>query len=393
MCSEKARIAHSVRRQQNAPVDAAPTIGAVTDTAPALTVRVEALGRTVDIEVPDDASFARLREQWSRCLVSDPGARAAAATVYYPADSASDLAEYAVASQVTLRFIEGRAGELTMLHAAGVADPGTGEVTALIAASGIGKTTAARLLCAADFGYITDETVAVSADGSVLPYPKPLSVITDGTVHKQQHGPDELGLLAAPGDPRLTRIVLLERNGEDGDLPSIKPVALLDGILALIPQLSYLTRMPTPLLSLVRLAQACGGIHRLTYLDIEQCAGELRGLTAASPIEPADVEHLGSLPNGEELLPAEVAAQCGKISRGAFLDAVRIDDELLLLVADHPIRCSGLGATVWQATPTPRTEEELVAICVELHGAHPDAAHLVRTAIEQLCAHDVLRRN
>ena len=114
-------------------------------------------------------------------------------------DTFEGLAE-AVTSEVTIAAILERAGELTMLHACGVADP-EGGVIALVAKSGTGKTTASSQL-ARTFGYITDETVAIRADGTIVPYPKPLSVkqATTGAA-KLQVGPDELGLKVAPENP------------------------------------------------------------------------------------------------------------------------------------------------------------------------------------------------
>ncbi|NYJ73484.1 hypothetical protein [Allobranchiibius huperziae] len=348
-------------------------------------VKVGAFGHTVDIEVPDQVSAGRVRDQWSRCL-ADPGAGPTLRSVEYVADLDTDFAEYSVVSGVTLRFIQLCAGQLTMLHASGVADPETGAVIALVAESGTGKTTAAQRLCAAGFAYVTDETVAVRGDSRVLPFPKPLSVIIEGEEHKHQHGPDELGLLPVAEPPllQLRRIVLLQRDGAPGAAPRVEQLPLLDGILALIPQLSYLTKMPEPLLTLTRHVQSCGGIHRLHYSEIEECADTLRALAADDPAEVAQVEHLS--PPTDEPAPGAI----GSVRRGAYADAVRIDEEILLLIEDLPIRCSGLGATVWDAAREPRTLEELVSICVELHGDHPDADALVHAAVEELCAHGVL---
>ena len=349
-------------------------------------VKVQAFGHTLAIEVPDKTSAARVRGQWARCLAHG-SARPTVDSVRYAAEFDPDFAEYTVTSSVTLRLIQVCAGKFMMLHAAGVSDPRTGAVIALVAESGTGKTTAAQRLCGAGFGYVTDETVAVRAGGQVLPFPKPLSVIIEGEDHKQQHGPDELGLLTVAEQPPLLlrRIVLLERNGSPGDQPRVEQLPLLDAILALIPQLSYLMRMPQPLLTLTRHVQACGGIHRLSYTDIEECADTLRELAGNDAAEEAEVVHLP---------PASAPArgEVGSFHRGAYVDAVRIDDEILLLVEDLPVRCSGLGATVWDATHQPRTIEELVDICVELHGAHSEADALVRAAVEELCRHGVLAR-
>lgn len=67
-------------------------------------------------------------------------------------------------------------------------------------------------------------------DGAVLPYPKPLSVIVDGTNDKHgtarqaRHG---LAQLPAPANPRLHRLVLLTRDIETR-VPILKQLATTD---------------------------------------------------------------------------------------------------------------------------------------------------------------------
>ncbi len=125
------------------------------------------------------------------------------------AASFEELAEN-VTSRVTVAAILENAGELMMLHACAVASPVTGAVVALVAKSGTGKTTAASVL-AGTYGYVSDETVAIGPDGSVVPYPKPLSVKQEPGEPKHQVGPDELGLQPAPAKPFIQSIVLLDR--------------------------------------------------------------------------------------------------------------------------------------------------------------------------------------
>ncbi len=352
------------------------------------TVRVEAFGRAVSIHLPTAEVHRRTAAQWARCLPTsrlDEPALPDLPAVEYVADADPDEAAYLVTSRVTLGFIGARAGDLIMLHAAGIADPATGDALALVAPSGTGKTTAARTLSATDFGYLSDETVAVTAARRVLPYPKPLSVVVQGRTHKRQFGPDELGLLPAPAMATLRRIVILERSGDRTDSASgrLERVPLLDGILTLIPQLSYLTRMTDPLAAIVQLVVDCGGVHRLHYAEIEGVAGTLRDLLSTPTQEPADVAHLSS---GD----GTTAPGPGTVTRAAYADAVRIDDEVLLLVGDRPVRCSGLGATVWSACDRPRTPAELLATCVAEHGDHPQAQQLVRSAVADLARHGVL---
>lgn len=110
---------------------------------------------------------ADLRERWARCLIEKVG----------EARRISDFGSpYEWTSRATVASLEARAGELLMFHAAGLS-ASDGRVVALVGPSGTGKSTAARTLCRDDFGYVTDETVAVDDAQRVLPFPKPIAVI------------------------------------------------------------------------------------------------------------------------------------------------------------------------------------------------------------------------
>ena len=92
--------------------------------------------------------------------------------------------DFLLAARRLASAIDQRAGEVIMLHAAGLALP-DGRVVAFVAPSGTGKTTLSRTLGKA-FGYVSDETVVINFDGTVTPYPKPLSVIRSGHHLKRQ---------------------------------------------------------------------------------------------------------------------------------------------------------------------------------------------------------------
>ena len=94
-----------------------------------------------------------------------------------------------------------------------------------MAASGTGKTTAARTL-GRHLGYLTDETVSVGPDLDVLPYQKPLSVVVDPDVpfRKRQHATRTSWGCAGPSLPaRLTRLVGLRRGADASGLPAGSP--------------------------------------------------------------------------------------------------------------------------------------------------------------------------
>lgn len=351
---------------------------------------------------------------WSRCL-SDPSVVAQhaltcaselpfTASVRYEsklpgagvrqlgAETFEGLAE-AVTSEVTVAAILERAGELTMLHACGVADP-SGAVVALVAKSGTGKTTASSQL-ARTFGYITDETVAIRADGSVVPYPKPLSVkqTTPGAA-KLQVGPDELGLRAAPDNPRITAIALLDRvAGGDYQLPAIEPVPLVEAVLALIPDTSSQAAVVQPLQSLCRLIDSVGGVFRVSYSEAADLKDSLAPLFMAELSNSADanrdwspamVEPEAGL--GAEPIPADW------VQRTAAVDAVEFGDDLLVLTETELTRLSGIGPIIWQTAKRPVSMDTLVGRIEGLHGLPEGYEALLDEAVDGLVSQGLLLR-
>jgi hypothetical protein len=170
---------------------------------------------------------------------------------------------------LTLRAIASRHGHLWMLHACSVADTATGAGVVLVAPSGTGKTTAAAVL-GRHFGYLTDETAGIRPDGTLVPYPKPLSVLGVGQRLKRQSSPTELGLLEAPGTPWLAAIALLDRRGGGGP-PSVERVRTAEALPALAEQTSALQLLERPLHLVAGHLGRSGGLHRITYRE----AGDL----------------------------------------------------------------------------------------------------------------------
>ncbi|SDP24802.1 hypothetical protein SAMN04487914_10690 [Arthrobacter sp. ok909] len=317
------------------------------------------------------------------------------------ADTFEDLAE-AVTSEVTVAAILERAGELTMLHACGVADP-EGAVIALVAKSGTGKTTASSQL-ARTLGYITDETVAIRTDGTVVPYPKPLSVkqATPGAA-KLQVGPDELGLRLAPDSPRIKAIALLDRiAGGDYQLPVIEPVPLVEAVLALIPDTSSQAAVVQPLQSLCRLIDSVGGVFRVSYSEAADLKDSLAPLflrecnkgsevtkawtpaLAEPETEPAAVHRARELPS--EPIPA------GWLRRCDVVDAVEIGDDLLVLTETELTRLSGIGPVIWQSAQRPVSMQTLASRIEARHGLPDGYEALLEAAVDGLVGRGLLLR-
>ena len=351
---------------------------------PPLHVRV--MGVTVAIDVPDEATSARLARQWSRALVP-AGGGPAGETVQAGSSPSEDLdaRDYRVATEVTLAGLVSTRGSRINLHAGGLAD-GVGRVLALVAASGTGKTTATRLL-AQRLGYVSDETVSLDPDGKVHPHPKPLSVLTDPARpgHKEQLSPDELGLLPTPTEATLARFVLLRRGVPEPR--GLVPVDTVDGLLELIEQSSYLGAVPDALATLVSLLGRGGGVWALEYDEIADHVEDLVGLLAAD-LPPVT----GATPATHPGADVPVVAPEGHLARAPWVDAVELGDELVVLLDGRALRLDGLMVTVWRELETPRTLDELVAVAQERHGSHPEALDLIRQAVEVMVEQALVAR-
>ncbi|MDQ0078454.1 ATP-binding protein [Arthrobacter oryzae] len=311
------------------------------------------------------------------------------------AASFEELAEN-LTSRLTVAAILENAGELMMLHACGVASLETGAVVALVAKSGTGKTTAASVL-AGKYGYISDETIAIGPDASVVPYPKPLSVKQEPGTPKRQVGPDELGLQPAPAKPYIQSIVLLDRVdadqgaelGPDGQYrpaaPVLRQLPLADALLALVPDSSSQAEIDEPLQSLCRLIDSVGGVWQVTYSE----AADL-----PQALEPLFRKRRRSKPEwaaaGIEAEPGSIPG--GWIRRAAAKDAVSVGDDLLVMLDTEIVRLSGIGPAIWEATASAVPLEHLANEMGSVHGRPEGYRAAVAAAVGQLIAKSVLEQ-
>lgn len=279
--------------------------------------------------------------------------------------------------------IEHQSGRAVMLHASGVGDS-SGRVLALVASSETGKTTAARLLCRDGLGYVTDETVAVTPTGAVVPFAKPLALRPDpGRPEDKVHvSPDELGLGLAADDLTLHGIVLLARDPARAGPPLLSPVPVLEAAVELIGHTSSLTRLHRPLQAVLGLLDRAPAV-RLGYREISQCDGLVRALLAARTAPP-EVWSVLDAPDPDDVPPAGYS--CAPVE-----DAVAVGEEGLLLVRSRPVRLSPLGLTLWRAARPGASLDELVRAAVSDHGDRPDAPALVADAVERMTSAGVLR--
>ncbi|AZP39123.1 hypothetical protein DUY81_16135 [Acidipropionibacterium acidipropionici] len=257
---------------------------------PDAVLRLSGVGSRVDLEIGDRATglVEALTRAWSRCLSPEEGTPSAdsetpSVRIDLTAEPGPGLAASspdpdalltATTQAVTHAFITAGTGAHLMFHAGALAHPRTNDAVVLVAPGGTGKTTLTRTL-GTRYRYLTDETVAVDARGSALPYPKPLSIRTPGRTHKVETSPDDLGLLADAGPAQVARLLLLDR-GEHHTAPQVEEMNLFDAVMELAPQTSALSALDAGLHRLAGLIAATGPVLKVHYRD----AGTLWPLVA-----------------------------------------------------------------------------------------------------------------
>jgi hypothetical protein len=347
-----------------------------------LRVPLRALGVPAVVECTTAELADRVRRDWSRCLSAE-GADGAVGpdddvvTVSLAPAKNVDGALYVMTTGLTYRLIDRLTGSALMFHACGLSDD-DGNVLMLVAASGTGKTMAASVLARSAFGYVTDETVAVSPDGTVVAYEKPLSFVTSrlGSERKSQKGPDDLGLRRPPAALRPARVVVLDRDASVRT-PILEALTLVEGMVEVIPQTSALPALERPLQQLAALLERCGGVYRLRYAEIADTQDLLAALLADDVESTEDWEPLAREKGAED----ELVLLDGRLTVLDFDDAVRTEDEAVVLTDGIPRHLQGIGTTLWSAVLDGVTPDRLVDAVVDVHGDHPDAAAMVAAAI------------
>lgn len=380
-------------------------MGRQTDRVPV----IDAFGArwTFDVSGLDDALADELLGLWDRAVVEpapDDPAEAPPFVVrrtddgWVEVDGASAPTAdadvpYLVSRNLTVASIRRRAGTCVMLHAAGLAGD-TGGTVALVAGSGTGKTTAARLL-GQHLGYVSDETITIEHDLSVRTYPKPLSILPDPTVPgtKHERSPDDLGLLRPPASLRLAAVAVLDRR-DDVTAPRLEPIGLAEAMNDVLPQTSALPSLDRPLDRLARALAQGHGPYRLVYSHIEDCLDivtELAHVGQGHAVGDVTwswfdgLDHLAfPTPVPDDLGPSTV------VRRTSFRDAVSSDGDVLVMRDWTPVTLPSLAGTMWLNTAAPVAVSDLVVVAEDELGPHPDAEKIVVETVRMLIAERIL---
>jgi hypothetical protein len=354
---------------------------------------VSAVGAVIAVDTASrDESFQRrAREAWSDAVID--GEAAADVTVAVRDVVSDEEALSLLSTDVTLAALSHRRGDqLWMLHAAGLADE-SGRVVVLSAASGTGKTTAARHL-SRHYAYVSDETIAIDGSGAVLAYRKPLSIIEPEAPHKVQTALSSLdGGRPLPAGLTVAKIVVLDRT-PDGPLePELEELDAATALASLAPQTSYLGHVPAPLQLIDALLTATRGAVRLRYREVSSLDAVIAALIATepapvSPIAPAGVPRTG---------PA-IGTRGEAFARADAVDALDLGDGRLA-VLQHSLGggrvniLDGIGPAIWAAANASDLDD-IVSAVVDAHGAPDgiDATQAVASAAQLLVDDGLLER-
>lgn len=232
--------------------------------------------------------FARVARTWEGCS-PDPAykPRYAVPPLTYtgPLPDGSDSVAVDLSSEITRTVIDHADPTWVLLHAAGLAHPVTGDAAAFVAPSGTGKSTLARTW-GRSYRYLSDETVGIDPEGVVHGFPRPIVLRVGGEGTKRTLAPAD-HVRVGSGPAYLRAVVLLSRTAEGPAEPELTPVPVLAAIMELVPQTSYLTRIPRPLHRMADLLESVGGALRLSYRDVDSLGPALAEVLGDPSTEPA----------------------------------------------------------------------------------------------------------
>jgi len=236
-----------------------------------------------------------------------------------------------VVTRASLHVLK-NSGQL-LLHAGGIADD-NGNVAIIVGPSGRGKTTTIREM-AKEYSYVSDETIAIDAEGRVLPYPKPLSVIVPGHKHKLQIPSAQLGMKQLASDRlQVGSIVILER-AQSGTKGRVEPISLAEALKQISAQSSYLTFVTHPLAFIARLMDETGGFKRFAAGSIDFLASLAPNLWESYPAE--QWQHVVPFNKRNSFVGSEV------------VDALSTNDGVLVMTSDGKLHAlSVIASDIWR---------------------------------------------
>lgn len=364
------------------------------DDAAVHSIGLRLLGSDVRVDLARAESRDAVAAAWSWCVSST-------APEAEPPQVVDGLDQERAMTEADLRVLAvrlshvaggGLRGEGVLLSGFALADR-TGGVTLVAGLRTPEVIDALLTLAREDFGYVSGDVIGVLDDGTVVPFPQPVtrsaSAVTPG--EWTLRGPDDLGLQPCADSLRLAGILVLEQAQEQETEPGpavvVEPLDLMDALAVAAPLLRPDLTLERPL---QRLCAVLAGAQRATRIVF--------------PPEPGGVAAIlrealaGTLaPSGEWSAVADRPAnemawglRDSRVRQMPWTDAVTVDDDALVLSAGVPLRLSGLGRTIWSTALDGASLEQVTEAAIAEHGAHPDAAALVAAGVKELAGSGAL---
>jgi hypothetical protein len=233
---------------------------------------------------------------------------------------------------------------------------------------------------------------------AVVPYPKPLSIGDHSSDSpKIQRSPDELGLgLLATDHPKLVALLLLDRRpGEAITTPVFTDVGVIEAVLALAPETSYLAQVPNPLQRLRSVIMGCGGVRRVTYQEASTLVDSLAPLwqnpsTQTTPTDTAEPDSETTPDTSIDLTLTGDFEGRQAVRRLPVLDAISDRGELCLMLGSDLRKLAGIGPFLWSSARSAIGVRELAEQTAEKFGYIDDWEQQAFSAIGDLVDAGVL---
>ncbi|WJY64416.1 hypothetical protein CATRI_11835 [Corynebacterium atrinae] len=343
---------------------------------------LDCAGRVFPILLPwgwGRAEVEQFEALWRSCLREPDDTRMALECA-----SRDDVGRYSydISRSLALRTIESYWGELLLLHGCALADE-AGSVVAFVAPSGTGKSTLVRSL-GARYRYVTDELVAIEQDGTIHPFPKPISkVVGRDPLVKADLPLERFGLTPAVGALSLKTVVVLNRDPDCGE-PQLRKLTIPDALRSVVGQSSSLWSSRWQVDALVSAITSLGEPLELVYSEASSVGPLVDELFSADCL-PTEDPALATISPGRAPKPGETGQASGVVG-------VDAGGELLLLVNGSLLTLSPEGAWAWNQFHSPRRESDLVAELVNSGRLSTEESRGFQDLVDELVHTGVLDR-
>jgi hypothetical protein len=184
----------------------------------------------------------------------------------------------------------------------------------------------------------------------------------------------------------------------------VESVPITEAVAALVPQTSHLSALEHPLRALVETVVSTGGMRRVVYSEastlppliddvLREIDEETPVLTDVAKLSQRDCDCFSGLVV-EDPTDASPVDRPGAYWRGTYVDALMVDDSLIVFVSGSVVVLAGVGPILWLAADG-LTEAELREIMLRQLPEPPvgvDVDAVISAAVEGMMEARILVR-